>query len=137
LTSSSEPTVTEVDAPTIVEPPGDRQGASTGPDQPAAPVAQEADPFADVATEPAPWAVRLAGRAALIVIGLVVIALLAWQFWSLHSDVHHLRTTNRDQQAQISKLQSDLADLHNSYTATITCLEGQQAQKSLCLQFVR
>lgn len=79
------------------------------------------------------WAGALVVAAAL----LVVVALGAWQFVSLHNQVHHLQKTTQTQAHQIVTQQNELSELQSSVSAAVSCLETPQAQPGLCTRFLK
>lgn len=95
------------------------------------------DPFADITESSRRPGFRFGGRILAAALVLAVLGILAWQILTLRSQIHTLRTTDRAQQYELTELHSDLTNLHNSYVATVTCLAGGPAQKSLCLRFMR
>lgn len=97
----------------------------------------EGDPFGDLVEETNARRGRRLRLALQVAVLLIVLALVSVEFISLHSRVQKLHTTNLKQQQELANLQTQLSNLDNSYSATVTCLASGQAQKTLCLQFTR
>jgi predicted PurR-regulated permease PerM len=95
------------------------------------------DPFAVVVAEPPSQLARLSRLAILVVVAVIVVAIVAWQFLALHSDINNVKSTDRHQTQTITQLNQTVAGYQNSVTATLSCLESPQTQKSLCTQFLK
>jgi hypothetical protein len=75
-------------------------------------------------------------RWALIAAVIVVLALLAWQFVSLHNQVHNLKKEQSVLSAQVSDLQSKLRTVDSSLNAAVACLQTPQGLQGLCSKLV-
>lgn len=122
LPTSTATVATEEPAPSAGQD-GGEAGRGTG---------AAADVRVSFPTRSTPW------RAVAVVLAFaVVIGLGSWQFVDLHNQVHHLQRTAKVDEQQIVAQERQVATLHDSVRAALSCLETPQVQPSVCAHFLR